>query len=114
MAVKYGNKKTVFDGITFDSKREAMRYMNLRLLEKAGDIEDLRRQVCFELAPAVRYTPHGRQKPALRYHADFVYCDVKKGGRIVVEDVKGIATQVFNVKRHLMKSLFGITVEIIK
>ena len=52
MRNKYGNKKTVVDGITFDSRKEAKRYQELKLLEKAGEIKDLRRQVKYELIPS--------------------------------------------------------------
>jgi hypothetical protein len=111
---KYLNKKTELDGYMFDSKREAERWAELKLLERAGDITDLKRQVGFVLAPAVRYTPHGRQKPALKLIADFSYIDLKHGGRVVVEDVKGVLTTAFHIKRHLMKAMLGITVEIVK
>jgi hypothetical protein len=113
---KYLNKKTELDGYTFDSNREAQRWAELQLLERAGDIEDLKRQVGFILAPAVRFTPEGRQKPALKYWADFCYVDVKRGGRVVVEDVKSKATaekEAFRIKLHLMKALLGITVDLV-
>jgi hypothetical protein len=110
--MKYGNKKTKIGGITFDSKREAARWSHLRILERAGHISGLRRQVAFELAPSVKFEGAARAKPALRYFADFEY--VENGARIV-EDVKSEATakkEAFVIKRHLMKHLHGIDVRI--
>lgn len=102
---KYSNQKTVFDGITFDSKAEARRFCVLKALERAGEISDLQRQVAFVLAPPVRIG--GRGRPAMKYIADFVYL---QGGQQVVEDVKGVRTAVFILKRHLMKSVHNIEI----
>lgn len=102
---KYGNRKTVVDGIKFDSKGEASRWCVLRVLERAGQISDLQRQVSFELAPPVRLG--GRGRPALKYIADFVY---QQDDQQVVEDVKGVRTPVYNLKRHLMKSVHNIEI----
>ena len=66
---KYRNQKVVIDGITFDSKREAGRYQELKALAARNLIEDLRHQVPFELAPGVRFSDEKRAKPALRYVA---------------------------------------------
>ena len=110
--MKYGNKKTKVDDITFDSKREADRWLDLRLLERAGRITGLRRQVAFELAPSVKFAGARSAKPALRYFADFEYFE---NGARVVEDVKSAATaklDSFQIKRHLMKHLHGIDVRI--
>jgi hypothetical protein len=95
---KYKNVKTVVDGIKFASKREAARWCELVLLERAGQITELRRQEKFVLAPSVSI--NGRKAPALRYFADFVYRDAS--GQFVIEDVKGAITDVYRVKRHLM------------
>lgn len=103
---KYGNRKTMVDGITFDSLAEAKRYSLLKVLERAGQITDLQRQVKFELAPPVRLG--GRGRPALRYFADFVYL---QDGERVVEDVKGKATEGYRIKRHLMKAIHGIEIK---
>jgi|SRR5882672_7728612 len=111
---KYLNKKVVIDGRTFDSKREALRWAGLRLMERAGVIHDLQCQVAFELAPPVRLGAVQRQKPALRYVADFVYVDAARGGVRVVEDVKGVVTEAFRIKLHLMKSVHGIEVRLVK
>ena len=108
---KYGAKKTELDGMTFDSKAEARRYTDLILLEKAGQISGLTCQVPFELAPSVKYQGDKRAKPPLRYVADFVYCE---NGVIVVEDCKGVLTDGFRIKRHLMKWVKGIDVRLSK
>lgn len=92
---KYHNKKTTVDGITFDSRREADRYCELKLLLMAGLISDLKLQVPFELVPK---SSKGR---AIKYIADFVYTD-NKTGETVIEDVKGIKTAVYKLKKRLM------------
>jgi len=102
---KYRNKKTQIDGMTFDSKKEARRYVELSSMQNAGLITDLQCQVKFELAPAVMVK--GRNRPPLRYFADFVYV---QDGKRVVEDVKGRITEGFRIKRHLMASVLGIQV----
>ncbi len=99
---KYRNRMTVVDGITFDSKREAERYKELRLLERGGLITDLRLQVPFELIPK---QPGER---AVKYVADFVYTE---NGRMVVEDVKGYRTDVYRLKRRMMQAKYGITIQ---
>lgn len=105
---KYHNKKVhTADGLTFDSRAEYRHWQYLQLLQKAGEISGLQRQVAFELAPAV--VLDGRKKPALRYVADFVYRD--KGGRQQVADVKGAVTDVWRIKRHLMMAVHGIAVQ---
>ena len=111
---KYRNKKTIIDGITFDSQREARRFVELQHLESRGLIENLRHQVPFELAPGVKFSTEARKKPALRYVADFAY---RENGREVVEDVKSTATAkaaAFQIKRHLMLSVLGIDIKIVK
>ena len=90
---KYRNRKTVVDGICFDSRKEAARWCELRLLERAGEIEGLQRQVAFELIPK---SQHGR---AIRYIADFVYIE---RGRQIIEDVKGVRTEVYKLKKRMM------------
>jgi hypothetical protein len=117
MRSKYGARKTVVDGITFDSKKEANRYRELKLLEKAGEICCLRLQVPFELIPA-QYEETGevytkgknKGKPkrgkciekAVTYIADFVYYNSDATVRIV-EDVKGMRTPVYIIKRKLFR-----------
>ena len=98
---KFGNRKTEVDGITFDSKREARRYAELRLMEKAGEISGLQTQVPFVLIPNQRDDETGRViERALTYRADFMYND--RTGKLVVEDAKGYRTDAYLIKRKLM------------
>ena len=103
---KYRNSKTVVDGMTFDSKKEALRYRELRLLERAGKISGLQCQVKFELLPAQRQGGKVVERP-VRYIADFVYTE---NGTQVVEDAKGVRTMDFIIKRKLMLYKHGIRV----
>lgn len=105
---KYGNTKVVDGGIKFDSKAEHKRWQYLALLERAGEIRDLRMQVPFELIPAQAKPSGGRERPTV-YLADFVY--LQKDGRQVVEDVKGAVTPEFRLKRKLMLHVHGIEVQ---
>lgn len=104
--MKYHAKKTRLDGLTFDSQKEAQRYAELKLLERAGQIHSLRRQVKYELIPAQKI--HGRTvERACSYIADFVY---EENGQTVVEDVKGFRTKDYLIKRKLMLERHGIQV----
>ena len=105
---KYGNKKTVIDGMTFDSIHEAVRWKELRLLERAGEIKCLSRQVKFALIPASK-TREGKTVQGVSYIADFVYLD--KEGRQVVEDAKGYRTDVYKIKKKLMLWLYGVEIQ---
>lgn len=93
---KYHAKKTVVDGITFDSRREADRYLVLKGMEEGGAIENLRRQVRYELIPA--FDVDGKHYRPVYYVADFVY---REDGKEVVEDVKGMRTDVYRLKSKL-------------
>ena len=109
---KYGNKKAVTpDGVKFDSRAEARRWGHLCMQLRAGEISELRRQVAYELVPAVKFADASRVKPAIRYVADFVYVEM---GVEVIEDVKGVLTTEFKLKRHLMKALLGLEVRLVK
>lgn len=99
---KYGAEKTQVDGITFDSKGEAGRYLELKAMESAGVIQDLRLQVRFPLVVRGDYGVCERE-----YRADFVYVE---DGRRVVEDFKGVRTREYQFKRDLMKALHGIDI----
>jgi hypothetical protein len=107
MTRKYGNKPCEVGGQKYRSQRERDRHMELQLLERAGQIAGLTREVPFVLADAV--TIQGRKRPALRYYADFVYCTAD--GLHVVEDCKGVRTEAYRVKRHLMRSVHGIEIK---
>ena len=91
---KYNAKKTTVDGITFDSRREADRYLVLKSMEEDGAIEDLRRQVRYELVPA--FDVDGKHYRPVHYMADFVY---RENGHEVIEDVKGMRTDMYRLSR---------------
>jgi hypothetical protein len=107
MGRKFFNRKTVVDGLAFDSQAEARRWKALLQLAAEGRISKLRRQVSFELVRGVRLAGSRRSTPAIRYIADFVY---EQDGREVVEDVKGVLTAVYKLKRHLMKAVYNIDI----
>ena len=126
---KYGNRKvTTADGSQFDSKKEHQRWYELQLMEKAGLIENLQRQVKFVLIPTQyreyeRYGKNGRPLKPMRkllekecsYIADFVYYD-NRLSETVVEDVKGYRDPTsagyakFVIKRKLMLERYGIQI----
>lgn len=120
---KYKNTKINVDGMTFDSKKEAKRYQELSLLQKAGEISGLQTQVRYVLIPAQRevsdevYTKganKGKYKPGkllereCTYVADFVYY---KDGEVVVEDTKGFRTKDYIIKRKLMLYVHHIRIK---
>lgn len=101
---KYRNVKTVIDGETFDSKREANYWRELKLREKAGDIRALRRQVPFSLCcPTL-----GDDVEVARYIADFTYID--PAGLHVV-DAKGKRTQMYSLKKKWLELQLDIVIE---
>jgi hypothetical protein len=124
---KYKAKKTEVDGTTFDSMKEAKRYQELKILEAAGQIKDLRLQVPYELIPAMREPDTigkrgGKIKGklierAVIYKADFVYLEKldipfsdQEKWEEVVEDVKGMRTKEYIMKRKLMLYRYGIRI----
>lgn len=120
-ASKYHSKKITVDGITFASQKEAIRWRELSLLERAGAITELKRQVKFLLLPAhyeafERYGKNGRRlkdgqrcvERAVFYVADFTY---KQDGELVVEDVKGVRTKEYILKRKMLYHFHGIEVK---
>ena len=106
---KYGNRKTKVFGITFDSKHEAERYMELRAMEKAGKIKGLELQKPFVLIPNQKDESGRIAERAIRYIADFTY--KTPDGRTVVEDAKGCRTDVYKLKKKLMRYIFGIEIK---
>lgn len=106
---KYKSKKTIIDGITFDSKKEAKRYSELKLLLKSGQITDLELQKEFILLPS-RKGENGKVKErSVKYKADFVYRD--KNGKQIVEDTKGFKTAEYIIKRKLMLYIHNIEIQ---
>lgn len=105
---KYHAQKITVDGMTFDSRKEARRYWELHIMQRAGEISDLRTQVTYTLVPAQKKPSGGRER-AVTYTADFVYRD--KAGREVVEDVKGVRTQQYIIRRKLLLFVHGIEVK---
>lgn len=103
---KYHAKKTVVDGIEFDSAKEAKRYAKLRALEDAGKIQGLRLQVPFELVPS--FECDGVKYRGMKYIADFVYY---RDGKQVVEDTKGWKTAEYRMKKKLMAYVNHINIE---
>lgn len=97
---KYKAIKTEYDGIKFDSKKEAERYADLKMLEMAGRISDIHLQVKYELQPAFELL--GKKVKAITYVADFVYFD-KRTNETVVEDVKGMKTPVYMLKKKMFE-----------
>jgi hypothetical protein len=95
---KYNAKRTEVDGIKFDSKAEAGRYVELKMLQKAGEISGLTLQPAFILQEPFKHPQHGSQR-GIFYRADFKY--VNKEGLEVVEDVKGVLTDVYKIKKKL-------------
>lgn len=116
---KYGSRKITVEGIEFDSKREANRYRELRVLQAAGRISELQLQVPFELIPAQREPDTYGVRGGLRrgkliehavvYYADFVYID--EHGKKIVEDAKGVKTDVYKIKKKLMLFVHGIRIK---
>ncbi len=92
---KYGAKRTVVDGISFASKKEAAHYCKLKLLKKAGEIKWFCRQPIYDL-------------PGFTYRPDFIVCD--RNGKIEVQDVKGFRTRDYDLKRRAMQAVWNIEV----
>lgn len=103
---KYHAKKTVVEGIEFDSAREAKRYTRLRALEDEGKIQHLRLQVPFELVPS--FECDGVKYREMKYVADFVYV---RDSKVVVEDCKGFKTPEYKLKKKLMAYVNHINIE---
>lgn len=99
---KYRNRKTIIDGIKFDSKAEARRYVELKLMQDAGHIKDLRLQPKFTLQESYKNNK-GKTVRAITYIADFTYF---QDGKNVVEDVKGVETKEFKLKKKLFENKY--------
>lgn len=110
MRVKYGNHKITYAGEVFDSKKEFARYNELKILEKAKKITNLRRQVKYELIPSQKDDRGKVIERAVIYVADFVYFDLE-AYKEVVEDTKGFRTKDYILKRKMMLFLKGIRIK---
>ena len=95
---KYHNKKVIYDGIKFDSTKEKNRYIGLKQLEKLGVIQNLQRQVKYELQPSFKLNK--KTIRSITYVADFVYI---QDGVEVIEDVKGMRTKEYLLKKKLFE-----------
>lgn len=115
---KYYSRKVIVNGVTFDSRKEYRRYQELLLLERAGKITDLQRQVEFVLIPAQREPDTIGVRGGVKkgkvieqkcsYIADFVYME---NGKKVVEDTKGFLTKDYKIKRKMMLYFHGIRIK---
>lgn len=108
---KFNAQKIEFDGMTFDSKKEHRRYIELKAMQQRGEIYGLEHHTKFELAPKIKLEGEKRAKPAVRYFADFTYYIADK---YIVEDVKSAATRKlpsYRTKKHLMKTVHGIDIK---
>jgi hypothetical protein len=120
---KYNNQPVVVDGVKYDSRHEALRMGYLKLLERAGEIKDLRYHVEYELIPPIRKEVVCKNKKGTVYtritneprvyEADFVYTIVSTG-ETVVEDFKGAETDLFLFKADLLYYKYGIKIKIVK
>ena len=100
---KYGNRKSVADGISFDSKHERDIYLKLKTAEKCGTIRDLQLQVPFVLQD--KYTINGKTIRAIKYIADFTF--INEQGQLEVWDAKGIKTDVYKLKKKIFEYKYG-------
>ncbi len=107
---KYGNRRCEWRGETFDSVLERDRWLYLTAAQARGDIARLMRQVPFELTPSVRAGGRVLVR-AVSYVADFVY---EKDGIMVIEDTKGYETDVFKVKRAVLRHFYGKEIRVVR
>ncbi|KYQ83488.1 hypothetical protein AWW72_14185 [Acinetobacter sp. NRRL B-65365] len=108
---KFNASKVLCNGMTFDSKKEYKRYIELKAMQQRGEITGLDHHTKFELAPKTKIEGEKRAKPAIRYFADFTYYIADK---YIVEDVKSAATRnlpSYRSKKHLMKTIHGIDIK---
>lgn len=104
MKTKYHNKKVVYNGIKFDSKKEMKRYVELKLLEKNGAISNLELQPKFLLQPSY-INAENKKIRAIYYVADFYYYD-NEMKKYVIEDTKGIKTDVYKLKKKMFEYIY--------
>lgn len=102
-SMKYHNTKTVIDGIKFDSKKEALMYSMLKLMEKNKEIKDLKLQPKFVLMEGYKGID-GKKVRDLTYRADFSFLDIEKDKYRII-DCKGMKTEVFRIKEKLLNKI---------
>lgn len=107
---KYGNRPVITEDGKFDSVKEYGRWQELKLLQRAGEIYELKRQVPFVVIPVQKDENGKILEREVRYIADFTYRNMKDH-RIVVEDTKGIRTKEYILKRKLMLYRNGIRIQ---
>ena len=105
MMNKYRNEKTVVNGIAFDSRLEAERFRQLLLLEQAGEISGLKLQYGLQINPPWTNPHTGAKLKGSTYYADFAYIDTRSH-KMVIEDTKGVETDVFRLKWNLAQRLY--------
>ena len=98
---KYNAVKTIVDGITFDSKKEANRYLELKLMEQSGEIRDLELQVPYSIDVEGYHI--------CKYTADFQYWDNNEK-KVITEDCKGFRTPSYRLKKKLLKAVHGVEI----
>ena len=109
---KFNAQKVEMDGMTFDSKKEHKRYIELKTMQQRGEIFGLEHHTKFELAPKTKLEGEKKAKPALRYFADFTF--YTSTGEYIVEDVKSAATRKlasYRTKKHLLMTVYGISIK---
>lgn len=99
---KYKNKKSLFNNETYDSKKESKRAIELKLLEKAGKVSNLKEQVVFILQD--KFKLNNKTIRAIKYIADFTYT---QNGKTIIEDVKGFKTKEYVIKKKILLNLIA-------
>src|SRR5690625_2294015 len=107
---KYGNRKVEIDGLTFDSKAEALYYSELKLRQRAGEIQSFKLQPRYRLLDG--FEKHGKKHRPIDYVADFEVHH--KDGSIEVVDVKGMQTQVFKIKEKMFNAKYPHKLTLVK
>jgi len=109
-ANKYGNRKTTIDGYKFDSNAEAKHYTQLKMLQRAGKIQNLTLQPEFVLQEA--FTLNGKRYQEIKYISDFKY--IEPDGTVVITDVKGSLTNEYKIKKKMFLKRYGVEVKFIE
>ena len=107
--LKYNNKKCERDGIKFDSQKELDRYLELKIMEKIGLIAGLELQKDFTLIDAIPAKNEMPAQRATKYRADFYYFN-KADFQWIIEDCKGYRTELYKIKKKLMRAKYGIII----